>query len=108
MAVAYRRRSGGGMAFFGITTLGPPNIFELYRCAPIRRYWREPAALSRERGGPQRAAKNDPACVPPGERGVAWLRLQTAHVGDARPASPVLRSETRDCECCAGTTKSRQ
>merc|ERR1712100_255640 len=28
---AYRRRSGGGMAFFGITTLGPPNIFELYR-----------------------------------------------------------------------------
>ena len=39
------------MAFFGITTLGPPNIFELYRCAPIRRYWRELAALSRERGG---------------------------------------------------------
>ena len=95
------------MAFFGITTLGPPNIFELYRCAPIRRYWRELAALSRERGRPQRAAKkNDPGRG--AERGVAWLRLQTAHVGDARPASPVLRSETRDCECCAGTTKSRQ
>ena len=96
------------MAFFGITTLGPPNIFELYRCAPIRRYWRELAALSRERGGrPAGGEERSRLRAARRARG-GMVRLQTAHVGDARPASPVLRSETRDCECCAGTTKSRQ